>query len=204
MFVLQFLAVVISNYTKHSEVKNIFKQENILLQLTFNPGLTLNGFRTTRPCMSGCGSVSGYHTLLFLLYELLDGVVLAVLIFHKALKRFFMKASTLIADGNSWMTLTHGITTFRRSGIRWCFLVWLAGVCYESLSRHGCNFHMLGSLGYRVELVVFTRAMIQVNHLSRAVRSVKSNSTRISDVKVNRVHCRDKYPSTMFQNPIEK
>ena len=128
--------------------------------------------------MSGCGSVSGYHTLLFLLYELLDGVVLAVLIFHKALKRFFMKASTLIADGNSWMTLTHGITTFRRSGIRWCFLVWLAGVCYESLSRHGCNFHMLGSLGYRVELVVFTRAMIQVNHLSRAVRSEKSNSTR--------------------------
>ena len=32
------------------EVKNIFKQENIMLQLTFNPGLTLIGFRTTRPC----------------------------------------------------------------------------------------------------------------------------------------------------------
>ena len=31
------------------EVKNIFKQENIMLQLTFNPGLTLIGFRTTRP-----------------------------------------------------------------------------------------------------------------------------------------------------------
>ena len=32
------------------EGKNIFKQENIMLQLTFNPGLTLTGFRTTRPC----------------------------------------------------------------------------------------------------------------------------------------------------------
>ena len=31
------------------EVKNIFKQENVMLQLTFNPGLTLTGFRTTRP-----------------------------------------------------------------------------------------------------------------------------------------------------------
>ena len=32
------------------EVKKIFKQENIMLQLTFNPGFTLTGFRTTRPC----------------------------------------------------------------------------------------------------------------------------------------------------------
>ena len=31
------------------EERNIFKQENIMLQLTFNPGLTLTGFRTTRP-----------------------------------------------------------------------------------------------------------------------------------------------------------
>ena len=31
------------------EVKNIFKQEKKMLQLTFNPGLTLTGFRTTRP-----------------------------------------------------------------------------------------------------------------------------------------------------------
>ena len=31
------------------EVKNIFKQENKVLQLTFNPGLTLTGFQTTRP-----------------------------------------------------------------------------------------------------------------------------------------------------------
>ena len=30
-------------------MKNILKQENIALQLTFNPGLTLTGFRTTRP-----------------------------------------------------------------------------------------------------------------------------------------------------------
>ena len=27
----------------------MFKQENIMLQFTFNPGLTLTGFRTTRP-----------------------------------------------------------------------------------------------------------------------------------------------------------
>ena len=26
------------------EMKNIFEQENIMLQLTFNPGLTLTGF----------------------------------------------------------------------------------------------------------------------------------------------------------------
>ena len=32
-----------------SEVKNIFKQEKVRLQLTFNPGLTLTGLRTTRP-----------------------------------------------------------------------------------------------------------------------------------------------------------
>ena len=40
-----------SNLKLHQtlEVKNIFKQENIMLQLTFNPGLTLTGFRTTRP-----------------------------------------------------------------------------------------------------------------------------------------------------------
>ena len=30
-------------------MKNIFKQESVMLQLTFNPGLTLTGFRTTRP-----------------------------------------------------------------------------------------------------------------------------------------------------------
>ena len=35
-------------------MKNIFKQENILLQLPFNPGLTLTGFRTTRPCSLQC------------------------------------------------------------------------------------------------------------------------------------------------------
>ena len=31
------------------EAKNLFKQENVMLQLTLNPGLTLTGFRTTRP-----------------------------------------------------------------------------------------------------------------------------------------------------------
>ena len=40
-----------SNFKLHQmlEVKNSFKQENIMLQLTFNPGLTLTGFRTTGP-----------------------------------------------------------------------------------------------------------------------------------------------------------
>ena len=40
-----------SNLKLHQtlEVKNIFIQENIKLQLMFNPGLTLTGFRTTRP-----------------------------------------------------------------------------------------------------------------------------------------------------------
>ena len=45
---------------------------------------------------------------------------------------------------------------------------------------------------------------IQVNHMSRAVCSVKSNSTRIGDVNMNRVYCRDKYPSTMLLNSIEE
>ena len=31
------------------ELKNVFKSENVMLQLTFNPGLTLTSFRTTRP-----------------------------------------------------------------------------------------------------------------------------------------------------------
>ena len=40
-----------SNLKLHQtlEGKNIFKQENIMLKLTFNPGLTLTGFRTTQP-----------------------------------------------------------------------------------------------------------------------------------------------------------
>ena len=40
-----------SNLKLHQslEVKNIFQQEKIMLQLAFNPGLTLTGFRTTRP-----------------------------------------------------------------------------------------------------------------------------------------------------------
>ena len=44
-----------SNLKLHQmlEVKNIFfKEEKIILQLTFNPaGLTLTGFRTTRPSL---------------------------------------------------------------------------------------------------------------------------------------------------------
>ena len=36
------------------EVKNIFKQESMMLQLTFNPGLALTSFRTTRPCIVLC------------------------------------------------------------------------------------------------------------------------------------------------------
>ena len=42
-----------SNLKLHqtSAVKNIFKEEKIMLQLTFNPGLTLTAFRTTRPSL---------------------------------------------------------------------------------------------------------------------------------------------------------
>ena len=36
------------------EVKNIVKQENTTLQLTFNPRLTFTGFRTTRPWWTKC------------------------------------------------------------------------------------------------------------------------------------------------------
>ena len=40
-----------SNLKLHQrvEVKNTFKYENVMLQLTFNPGLTLTGFQTTLP-----------------------------------------------------------------------------------------------------------------------------------------------------------
>ena len=50
---------VISNRRQTLEVKNIFKQENIMLQLTFNPGLTLTGFRTTRSWFAGCHHWTG-------------------------------------------------------------------------------------------------------------------------------------------------
>ena len=40
-----------SNLKLHQTLgtKSIFIQENVMLQLTFNPGLTLTSFRTTRP-----------------------------------------------------------------------------------------------------------------------------------------------------------
>ena len=44
LFALQYLKL-----QQMLEVKNIFKQEKMMLLLTFNPGLTLTGFRTTRP-----------------------------------------------------------------------------------------------------------------------------------------------------------
>ena len=39
------------NFKLHQtlEVKNVFKSENVMFQLTFNPGLMLTSFRTTRP-----------------------------------------------------------------------------------------------------------------------------------------------------------
>ena len=48
-----------SNLRLHQrlQVKNIFKQENAMLQLTFNPGLTLTGFRTTRPRSTSQGNI---------------------------------------------------------------------------------------------------------------------------------------------------
>ena len=62
MFCLYCLPLVLScsNLKLHQtlEVKNIFKPEN-MLQLTFNPRLTLTGFRTTRPrgpCLEAPGN----------------------------------------------------------------------------------------------------------------------------------------------------
>ena len=45
------LVLSCNNHKLHQmlEMKYIFKQEKILPQLTFNPGLTLTGFRTIRP-----------------------------------------------------------------------------------------------------------------------------------------------------------
>ena len=54
LFFLQFwVGVWILNYTKTWAVRNIFKQQNSILRLTFNPGLALSGFRTIRTSVSG-------------------------------------------------------------------------------------------------------------------------------------------------------
>ena len=54
-----------SNLKLHQtlEVKNFLNKENRMLQLTFNPGLTLTSFRTTRPSI-----VIGHFRLLFCLF----------------------------------------------------------------------------------------------------------------------------------------
>ena len=51
-----------SNLKLHQtlEVKNFLNKENGMFQLTFNPGLTLTDFRTTRPSI-----VIGHFRLLF-------------------------------------------------------------------------------------------------------------------------------------------
>ena len=49
------------------QVKHIFKQENVMLQLTCNPGLTLTGFRTTRPRCSITEFVNSNPSALHLL-----------------------------------------------------------------------------------------------------------------------------------------
>ena len=42
-------------------MKNIFIQEKLIRRLTFNPGLVLTGYRTTRPislvCVRGSGTI---------------------------------------------------------------------------------------------------------------------------------------------------
>ena len=54
-----------------SEVKNIFKQEKIMLQLTFNPGLTLTGFRTTQPwCLVDHNDPDGLDGKILGFYEI--------------------------------------------------------------------------------------------------------------------------------------
>ena len=42
-------------------MKNIFQQENVMLQLTFNPVLTLTGFRTIRPWVARVVRVPRVH-----------------------------------------------------------------------------------------------------------------------------------------------
>ena len=45
-------SVLSLNNLKHPKLeadKNIFEHEKLMLRLTFNPGLALTGFRTTRP-----------------------------------------------------------------------------------------------------------------------------------------------------------
>ena len=49
LFALQFWAVVISDCAKHWRWKTFLNKKNVMLQLTFNHGLTITGFRTTRP-----------------------------------------------------------------------------------------------------------------------------------------------------------
>ena len=69
---------ICSNLKLHQKlvVKNTFKREEIKLHLTFNPGLTLTGFRTTRPrCMRKRLHMSKFvayklgHSILTPLYE---------------------------------------------------------------------------------------------------------------------------------------
>ena len=49
LFVLQFWVWIISNYTKHiKQWKTFLCGKNLILRLTFNPGLALTGFRTTQ------------------------------------------------------------------------------------------------------------------------------------------------------------
>ena len=52
LFVLQFRVWIISNYTAHKHWKKIFIPEILILWLTFNPGLALTGFRSTRYALS--------------------------------------------------------------------------------------------------------------------------------------------------------
>ena len=60
-----------SNLKLHQtfEVKNIFKQEKIMLQSMITPGLMLTGFRTTRPRLLNKG---------WLLYQFLMLTVLLI------------------------------------------------------------------------------------------------------------------------------
>ena len=50
------------------EMKSTFKQENTMLHLTFNPGLTLTSFQTTRPC-SVFPTFTLIKTLLYLNFQ---------------------------------------------------------------------------------------------------------------------------------------
>ena len=91
------------------EVKNIFKQENIMRQLTFNPGLTLTGFRTTRPWCT-------VHHLSILLYTKLTISALVTSsscrLHNNHVKALEVTGNHLMYDGGGWFLIMSSSRAF--------------------------------------------------------------------------------------------